>query len=336
MKGGAEFDFTYGRGGSDSDDSDGAGVGDALLDFGADPYELSASEMLSDNVVMSRKLDFRFGSYFAKGWHLFRYNFTTMVAASFVWLFVLGGVELALYGAFGHVNGDNVWFFRTLFDEEEAVLRSRSHQAAVAAAAAASPHGPGNIHKYVTRHHWRYVSVLCLFLSRALVFYPLLGSAYVACFGAMRRSSQLVHLSDLFACFRTDQLPRFFRLGTVCFGANFLLVYLLPEYVPEGVAELSLLVYVAYYVFTFFAVPMFAEHEHATVLTCFRYSAYVVNGRWWRVFFFAAAIFVLQVLGFALMGVGALVAVPLSLCANAWCYHHLLRCNDVPWAWGPL
>ena len=152
----------------------------------------------------------------------------------------------------------------------------------------------------------------------------------------MRRSTQLVHLADLFSCFRTDQLVRFFKLGSVCFFANFLLVYLLPEHMIEGFAELSLLVYVVYYVFTFFAVPMYAEHEHATVSTCFRFSAYVVNGRFWSILLFAFTLFLLQVLGVALFGIAALATVPFSLTVNCWCYHHMIRVNDVPWRWGPV
>lgn len=321
------FEDEEGEAGSSGDE--GRAAGQPLLDIHAgEPYDMSDQEVLSDNAMMSRKLSFRFAKYFSRGWGTFSYNASTYVIAAVIWVVLLGAVEMLLYAAFGHVNGDNVWFFRTIFDEEEQLL-------GVGAKPAAAPagHGPGDIHKYVTRHHWRLLSVACLCLSRVLVFYPLLGSAYVATFNAARRSTQLVHLGDFFACFRTDRLPRFALLGSCCFGANFLLVYLIPETALPAFPEASLLFYTVYYVFTFFSVPVFAEYEHLSVADSFRFSAFVVNGRFLVVSLFALTLLLIQLAGISLFGVGALLALPLTLTVKCACYDHLLRVRDTTWRW---
>jgi len=170
-------------------------------------------------------------------------------------------------------------------------------------------------HENCPKRRCRFVLSMFLWVvSSTLVFTPMVSSAFGAMFNALRTNSYVL-FRHAFGSFRR---PYYWRLLRLSFALNILHALLGFLIIPG----------IWFSVVTTFSLALHLEHN-ITSCKSIALSVKLVHRYFCRMLGFILLLAIMQVVGAFCLLVGLLVALPISLLAVGYCYHHLVGVNGV-------
>jgi hypothetical protein len=240
----------------------------------------------------------------------------TLLLAGLLWTVIFVGIDTMFYRMFGlttlnrshHLTFHGVKYI-TEHTYKNTFLSSLAGNAAQTAETL----------KGLDRTQHQFMHLLALYCHRVLLYYPAVGSFYMAIFNGMRRHHLTLEWHDFFSCFSLPELFRMSGIGTVLFLLSFI----------TSLRLLMLPLYVYMMVVTMYAIPLHVEQRHLSIAEVLRYSMKTVHGQFGNILFFLIYCVIVQVIGLLCFVVGIYVAFPVAHAAIAYSYHHLLGVNGV-------
>jgi len=162
----------------------------------------------------------------------------------------------------------------------------------------------------------RFFGMVMMVIVNILIANPLVSSAFIAVFAAMRTNT-LLKWKDFFSAFHC---PYYFAL--------------LPLVVMLSMGKfigfhLFILPGIFFTLVTAFALPLHGEHRFLTSWKAIRASYKVLKHYFWSFLCFIILLGLLNVLGMFFFGIGLLITAPVSFYALCYCYNHLVGVNGV-------
>jgi hypothetical protein len=156
--------------------------------------------------------------------------------------------------------------------------------------------------------------MIALFVSQLFIMSPLMASAFIAVFSAMRSNTHLkfAHFFSAFKC------PYYFHL----LGLTLML------HLGRSIGfHLFILPGIWFSVVTAFALPLHVEHRFLGVCSSLKASNKILKSYFWSFLGFAILLILLNIGGVLCLGIGAFVTLPISFFALCSCYNHLVGIN---------
>jgi len=170
-------------------------------------------------------------------------------------------------------------------------------------------------HYECTNAKCRFVlSMFLWLLASTTVFTPMVSSAFGAMFNALRTNSYVLFRH----CFGSFRRPYYWRLLRLSIVLN----------IVHAVLGFLILPGIWFSIVTTFALALHLEHN-ITSCKAICLSMKLVHRYFCRMLGFLLLLALMQVVGAFCFLVGLLVAVPMSLLAVGYCYHHLVGVNGV-------